>query len=451
MIAIFKREIKSYFRTVVGWLFIAAILALYGLYFYAYNLRSGYPYISYPLSAISFIMLIAVPVLTMRSFAEERHSKTDQMILTAPVSLGKVVMGKYLAMAGVFSVAMIVVAVTPLILSIWGTVPMGESYVAILGFYLYGCACIAVGMLLSVVTESQVIAAVLTFVALFLGYMMNSITSLISVNGNLLTKILGAYDLYTPMQNFMNGCLDLTGVVYFISVIAICQFLCCQLIQKRRYSFSQKKISLSAFSVGTIVLAFVLAVGANLVVRELPTEVTAIDATSTKLYSLTDTTKDYVDSLQDDVTIYVLASEKNADTTLAETLTRYENLSKHISVEYINPATNPVFYQQYTDTAPSSGSLIVVSDARSRVVDSSDIYEYSYDYTSYSSTLEGYDAEGQITSAIQYVTKASSELPVLYEITGHGETSLSGGFTEAVGKANMTVSELTLLLSLIHI
>ena len=234
-------------------------------------------------------------------------------------------------------------------------------------------------------------------------------------------------------------------MVYFISVIAICQFLCCQLIQKRRYSFSQKKISLSAFSVGTIVLAFVLAVGANLVVRELPTEVTAIDATSTKLYSLTDTTKDYVDSLQDDVTIYVLASEKNADTTLAETLTRYENLSKHISVEYINPATNPVFYQRYTDTAPSSGSLIVVSDARSRVVDSSDIYEYSYDYTSYSSTLEGYDAEGQITSAIQYVTKASSELPVLYEITGHGETSLSGGFTEAVGKANMTVSELTLL------
>ena len=76
MIAIFKREIKSYFRTVVGWLFVAAILALYGLYFYAYNLRSGYPYISYPLSAISFIMLIAVPVLTMRSFAEERHSKT---------------------------------------------------------------------------------------------------------------------------------------------------------------------------------------------------------------------------------------------------------------------------------------------------------------------------------------------------------------------------------------
>lgn len=445
MIAILKREIRSYFRTVVGWLFIAAVLALYGLYFYAYNLRSGYPYISYSLSAISFIMLIAVPVLTMRSFAEERHSKTDQLILTSPVSLGKVVAGKYLAMVLVLTAAMVVVAITPLILSIWGTVPMGESYVAILGFYLYGCACIAIGMLMSVVTESQVIAAVLTFAALFVGYMMESITGLMSANGNLLTKILGAYDLYTPMESFMNGCLDITGAVYFLSLIGLCLFLSCQLIQKRRYSFSVKKLSLGAFSAVSIVLAFAAAVGVNFVVRELPTDITAVDATSTKLYSITDTTKDYLDSLEEDVKIYVLASEKSADVTLAETLQRYEDLSKHISVEYINPATNPVFYQQYTDTAPTSNSLIVAGAQRSRVVDFGDIYQYSYDYTTYSSTLQGYDAEGQITSAIQYVTKETSELPVLYEITGHGETALTGSFTDAVEKANMTLTELTLL------
>ena len=88
MFAILKREVKAYFQTVTGWLFIAAVLVLYGLYFYAYNLRAGYPYISYSLSAIAFIMLITVPVLTMRSFAEERHSRTDQLILTAPVSVG---------------------------------------------------------------------------------------------------------------------------------------------------------------------------------------------------------------------------------------------------------------------------------------------------------------------------------------------------------------------------
>ena len=87
MIAILKREWKSYFQNITGWLFIAAVLALYGLYFLAYNLRAGYPYVSYTLSAISFIMLIAVPILTMRSMAEERHSRTDQLVLTAPVSL----------------------------------------------------------------------------------------------------------------------------------------------------------------------------------------------------------------------------------------------------------------------------------------------------------------------------------------------------------------------------
>ena len=176
MIAILKREWKSYFQNITGWLFIAAVLALYGLYFLAYNLRAGYPYVSYTLSAISFIMLIAVPILTMRSMAEERHSRTDQLVLTAPVSLGKMIFGKFLAMVGVFTVAVAVIAVTPLVLAAFGTVPMGENYVAVLGFWLYGCTCIAVGMLASALTESQVIAAVVAFAFLFLGYMMNSIT-----------------------------------------------------------------------------------------------------------------------------------------------------------------------------------------------------------------------------------------------------------------------------------
>ena len=436
MFAIFKREIRSYFQTVVGWLFIAAVLALYGLYFYAYNLRSGSPYVSYSLSAVAFIVMIAVPVLTMRSFAEERHTRTDQLMLTSPVPLGKIVFGKYLAMVGVFSIAMVIVALTPLFLSIYGSVPLGESYVAILGFWLYGSACISVGMLMSVVTESQVIAAVLGFAALFLGYMMSSITSMISQSGNILTKILNAYDLYTPLD---------TGVIYFLSVIGICLFLSCQLIQKRRYSVSTKKIAPGAFSIGMIVVAFAIAVVVNLVADELPSTVTAIDATSTKLYSITDTTKDYLKTLDSDVNIYVLAAEKNADSTLSETLQRYEDLSDHIKVSYINPSTNPTFFQKYTTEAPTSNSLIVVSDARSRVIDYNDIYEYSYDYSSYTRSLDGYDAEGQITSALQYVTKDSSELPVVYEITGHGETALSGGFTEAVEKANMTLTELTLL------
>ena len=153
MFAIFKREFKAYFQSVIGWLFVAALLAVYGLYFYVYNLMQGYPYIYYSLSAITFILLIAVPILTMRSFAEDRKNKTDQLTLTAPVSIGKIVFGKYLAMVAVFTIDIAIFAISPLILCAFGTVPMGESYISILAFWLYGCASIAVGMFISALTE----------------------------------------------------------------------------------------------------------------------------------------------------------------------------------------------------------------------------------------------------------------------------------------------------------
>ena len=105
MLAIFKREFKSYFQNVIGWLFVAALLAVYGLYFYVYNLKNGYPYISYDLKGIGFIMMIAVPILTMRSLSDEKKTKTDQLMLTSPVSVGRIVAGKYLAMAAVYTKA----------------------------------------------------------------------------------------------------------------------------------------------------------------------------------------------------------------------------------------------------------------------------------------------------------------------------------------------------------
>lgn len=146
MFAVLKREFRSYFQNVIGWLFVAALMALFGLYFYVYNLRQGYPYLYYTLSAITIIFMIAVPILTMRSFAEDRKNKTDQLMLTAPVPVAKVVLGKYLAMLAVFTVDIAVFCVTPLILRAFGTIPMGESYIAILAFWLYGAASIAVGM-----------------------------------------------------------------------------------------------------------------------------------------------------------------------------------------------------------------------------------------------------------------------------------------------------------------
>ena len=452
MFAVLKREFRSYFQNVIGWLFVAALMALFGLYFYVYNLRQGYPYLYYTLSAITIIFMIAVPILTMRSFAEDRKNKTDQLMLTAPVPVAKVVLGKYLAMLAVFTVDIAVFCVTPLILRAFGTIPMGESYIAILAFWLYGAASIAVGLcaigiFISALTESQVIAAVLTFVVLFISYMMQSLTGLISSDGNWLTKILNGLDLYAPFEKFQGGCLDITAILYYVTVIVLFNFFTVQAIQKRRWSISKKTFSLSVFSSSFIIVVLALAVVANLAVDALPTRITSVDCSYSKLYSITKDTKKTMKKLKSDVTIYVLAAEKSKDAQIDSMLERYKDLSGHIRVKYVNPKSKPYFYKDYTDNAPTSNSLIVVSDKRSKVIDYYDIYDYqsNMDYSTYSynNELKGFDAEGQITSAIAYVT--SENLPVLYTLEGHGEQDLDSTVKEDIEKANMEIKSLNLL------
>lgn len=240
MWAIYKREVKAFFQSVVGWLFLAATLGLFGLYFYVYNLAYGSPYLSNTLSATTVIMLIAVPVLTMRVLAEERKAKTDQLILTAPVSVGKIVLGKYLALGSVFSISTVIMGIMPVFLRIFGEIPFGECYAALLGYWLFGMTCIAIGTFVSAITESQVIAAVLSFVLLFLGYMMEGITQSISAAGNLLTKILNAFDLFSGMSSFFQGCIDVKAIVYYVSVTVLFLFFATQAIQKRRWSMSTR-------------------------------------------------------------------------------------------------------------------------------------------------------------------------------------------------------------------
>lgn len=446
MFAIYKRELKSYFCSFIGLLFIAVTLFFVSLYFLLYNLYQGYPYITYAISSVLFLFLISVPVLSMRVLAEERRSKTDQLILTSPVSVGGIVAGKFLALLTVFAIPTAIVCTYPLLMSRFGTVPMAENYLAILAFFLYGMASIAVGVLISSLTESQVIAAVVCFIVLFIGYMMDGLCSLISQTENLFTKVLGLFDMATPFTEMLNGTLNLKSVLYFLLLTGFALFLTVQSIQKRRYSTSVKNLSLTAYSTGAIALAAALIAAVNLVVSEMPSTWTSWDITQNQLYSLTDQSKEYLKTLTEDVTIYVLSSEDGQDTTLGQTLAIYDELSDHVTVEYVDPSVNPRFYTQYTDQT-SYNSLIVVSDKRNKVIDYGDIYvtDYSYDYDSgsYSADTTGYDAEGQITSAIGYVL--SDDMPKLYLTDGHGEESLTSTFTDALKKENVDYETLRLM------
>lgn len=168
MTAIYKRELKSYFQSMTGYVFIAFLVLFVGIYFMAYNLMSGYPYFSYTLSAMTTIIMIGVPVLTMRSFADDRRTRTDQLLLTSPVSVVKIVAAKYLSMITVFAVPVLLSAVCPLVIKLNGNANLKADYASLLAFFLLGCVYIAIGMFISSLTESQILAAVGTIGILLL-------------------------------------------------------------------------------------------------------------------------------------------------------------------------------------------------------------------------------------------------------------------------------------------
>lgn len=443
MKAIYKRELQSYFHSFLGALFIGAALLLLGIYFTVYDLFMGYPYIGYALSSVVFLFLISIPVLTMKVLAEERHQKTDQLILTSPISVGSIVTGKFLALLTVFAVPVAIISLYPVILNLFGTVDFGESYLAILGFFLYGAACIAICMFVSSLTESQVIAAVLSFGILFLTYVMSGICNMISSTGNPLTKILGAFDMVSRFDDLLNGSLHIGSIVYYLSVIVLFLVFTVQSIQKRRYQISKKTLSIGTYSSSIMIIISAAVVLLNVFVSEIPARFTVFDVTADRLYSLSDETIEFVKGLSEDVNIYVLANESQADSTLDTTLQNYGGLNSHIKISYVDPAVNPKFYTQYTDSSITQNSIIVEGYKRSRVIDYSEIYETEFDYMTYSSTVTGYDGEGQITSAIAYVT--TDEMPKIYFITGHDELSFESSFISAVEKENVEYETINLM------
>ena len=206
---------------------------------------------------------------------------------------------------------------------------------------------------------------------------------------------------------------------------------------------NKKTLKNGSYSVVLSVIFVVIIVVVNLIVDAFPSTYTELDVSDQQLFSIGDQTKDFLKELDKDVTIYQIAQSGSEDEVVSKLLKKYEEASDHIKVEKKDPVVNPKFTSEYTDEEVSSNSLIVVCGDRSKIVDYNNIYESSMDYTTYSYTTSGFDGEGQITSAISYVT--SDNLPVLYTLDGHGEKSLDSTLQEDIEKANIEIKSLNLL------
>lgn len=288
MRAIYKRELKSLFNSMIAYIFIAIYILIFGIYFRYYNLQYGVTSIGYPTLYGCYFCFFLFSILTMKSLPEERKEKIDQLLFTSPVSVFKIVLGKYLAMCTVFAVVIAVLATCPLVIRSFGMAMLKVDYTSLLAYFLLGCVFIAICMFISSLTESQIISAIISLVTIFVleyfsvfsealsdkayvslvGFIL--VSAIIGLVCGILTKnsmfgfsigigfSLIVIIVYIFKQNLFNGALqkvfgvlppsnylinfiyyymfDMRTIVYYLSLICLFLFFTVQTIQKRRYS-----------------------------------------------------------------------------------------------------------------------------------------------------------------------------------------------------------------------
>lgn len=206
---------------------------------------------------------------------------------------------------------------------------------------------------------------------------------------------------------------------------------------------NKKLLKHGTYSMAVTAVVIAIVVVLNLVVKEIPSKYREIDLSSQKLYTIGEQTEKILKNLKKDVTLYYIAQDGTESSDIKNLLEKYEEGSKHITVEQKDPAVSPKFASQYTSDNISNNSIIVVCGDKSKVVDYSSMYETSINYQTYSQEVTGFDGEGQLTSAINYVV--SDNMPVLYNLEGHDESSMSETMKETIEKANIEIKSLNLL------
>ena len=287
MIAIYKKELRAYFNSMIGWMFLAFFFLGIGFYHATINLLQGYGLLTYALTSVTIIIILIIPIFTMRIMAEEGRQKTDQLLYTSPVSIVQIVLGKFFAMATIFAIGVAVLALYPLTMMPYGDVVFVQEYVSLAGFFLMGCVYMAIGMFISSLTTSQILAAVITIGVFLFSFFSGSVADLFESDNatamkfmvvlwlivaliayllmknffvaaiiwvvgeaavllvynlktelfdGLISKVFSALSITNHFNSFSYGILSVTDVVYFITVTALFLFFTVQVINKKRWS-----------------------------------------------------------------------------------------------------------------------------------------------------------------------------------------------------------------------
>lgn len=231
MIAIYKKEMSVYFKTMLAYVFLAIFALVVGLFFVINNVLSSSSSFSVVLGNVNYVMVLLIPILTMRSFAEERKSKSDQLLLTAPVTTIGIVMGKYTAALSVLIIALLTTLIQVVILNIYGVPYAGEILLGYFGFILMGSAFIALGLFISGLSSNQLIAAVSTMGVLLILWMLDSLGG--QIQNQIIGGLIKFLSIFSYFNDFQRGILSFSAVVYLASFTTLFLFLTWMTLKRR--------------------------------------------------------------------------------------------------------------------------------------------------------------------------------------------------------------------------
>lgn len=486
MRAIYKKELRVCALSLTGPLAAAVILLVTGLMFRYYNLNHGILTWHYAVSGSTLVFYIVTPVLAMRLFSEERRQGTEALLLSSPVSPFGIVLGKYLAAVTVFAAPLLITAFYPLIMTRFGGETLRWDYACLGVFFLMGCVYLSVGMFFSSLTESPVIAAILAVLFVFVTQMMSSVYVLFSSSGvsallfltalsalgglvifgmtrsvmrslsAVLAVLLALYagyflspgffsgrtesvlrilDFSARFTNIAGGILRWSDIAYFLSYTAAGLILTWIGMEVRRDGRVSGGTYFAALTAG--LLAGIAAV--NLIVQALPDSLTTADLSSEHLYSVGDVSRSLLSGLTSDVDLYVITEAGREDESVEHLVRSYDSASERVTAHFIDAVEQPGFARETVGGDVTLGSVIAVSGGRAETAD----YAAFYLYDSQTGQTTGFDAEGQITSAISRVTDGR-ETTVCYT-SGHGELAMSAEMLDVFAKSGIRAEEVNLL------
>lgn len=234
MFAIYKRELSSYFSSPVGYIVLAAFMAFSGIYFYIQCLFSGTSSMYGVFQSMFFILLFIIPLITMRSFADDRRHRTDQALLTSPVKIHSIVTAKFLSALTMLALCLVSYIIEGIILSMIASPDWSVLFGNILGMLFMGSSFIAIGVFISSLTENAIVAALVSFMANVIISLIDTISS--TVSWDFLKNVLSSLSFQNKYGNFSLGLISLSDVVFFVSSAALFLFLTDRVLDRRRWA-----------------------------------------------------------------------------------------------------------------------------------------------------------------------------------------------------------------------